>query len=155
VFTGAQPHWPAREILGQIYVTRGQPGATGNIHFSMRALMLDPDSLVAKLRDEAYVQPALAPASHWLADGPAPGAPRVTWTPGATTLTLEAARGGAPWWWVVRLRGPDGWRTRILPAWQTDLSVAADVRAVAASAVDRVGIEGAVTQTGDATDDGR
>jgi uncharacterized lipoprotein YddW (UPF0748 family) len=155
VFTGAQPHWPAREILGQIYVTRGQPGATGNIHFSMRALMIDPDSLVAKLRDEAYVEPALAPASHWLTTGPAPGAPRVTWTPGATTLALEAARGGAPWWWVVRSRDSEGWRTQILPAWQTEISVAGDVAEVAVSAVDRVGVEGAIVQIGTAATAGR
>jgi uncharacterized lipoprotein YddW (UPF0748 family) len=149
VFTGAQPLWPAREILGQIYVTRGQPGATGNIHFSMRALMIDPDSLVAKLRDEAYAEPALAPASTWLSDGTRPGAPAVRWdaTSGAVRLVLEPGRGAAPWWWVVRLHDGEGWRVEVLPAWRRELVLEATDRVEAAvvTAVDRIGIEGAAT----------
>jgi hypothetical protein len=29
-----------------VFVTRAQPGATGNVHFSMRVFMQNPDSLV-------------------------------------------------------------------------------------------------------------
>lgn len=39
-------HWSDRELIGQLYATRGHPGATGNVHFSMRALMPVPDSLL-------------------------------------------------------------------------------------------------------------
>ncbi len=37
-------HWSDRQILGQIYTARSHPGATGQVHFSMKALMPLPDS---------------------------------------------------------------------------------------------------------------
>jgi len=40
-----QQHWSDRQILGQIYTARSHPGATGQIHFSMQALMPLPDSV--------------------------------------------------------------------------------------------------------------
>jgi uncharacterized lipoprotein YddW (UPF0748 family) len=148
VIGGAQPLWPAREVLAQIYVTRGQAGASGNIHFSMRALMGDPDSLATKLATEAYTEPALAPASPWLGSG-RPGAPALRWEAGSTSRTLawEPGRGTAPMWWVVRIRTAEGWRTEVLPGWRRSFEppVGDSVERVAVSAVDRVGNEGAVT----------
>src|SRR5439155_3145956 len=38
VSEGANP-WPADEVVNQILATREQPGATGNVHFSMAVLM--------------------------------------------------------------------------------------------------------------------
>jgi uncharacterized lipoprotein YddW (UPF0748 family) len=37
-------NWSDRQILGQIYTARSHPGATGQVHFSMKALMTLPDS---------------------------------------------------------------------------------------------------------------
>jgi uncharacterized lipoprotein YddW (UPF0748 family) len=145
VIGGAQPLWPAREVLAQIYVTRGQAGATGNIHFSMRALLGDPDSLATKLATEAYAQPALPPASPWLGTG-SPGAPEARWdrTGGAGRLALQPGRGTAPRWWVVRLRTAAGWTTEILPGWMLTHEVpdGAGIEQVVVTAVDRVGNEG-------------
>ena len=97
--------WQPEEIIGQVYITRGRPGADGHVHFPMRALMPDGaftriqgadtmaaeridsiramqrrvqarrDTLVTLLRDEAYARPALVPAMPWLDDVPPP-APR-------------------------------------------------------------------------------
>ena len=39
-------HWSDRQILGQIYTARSHSGATGQIHFSMTALMPPPDSVL-------------------------------------------------------------------------------------------------------------
>jgi len=39
--------YPATDLLDQIYVTRDTPGATGHVHFSMKPLMRDEDSLAA------------------------------------------------------------------------------------------------------------
>lgn len=38
-------HWSDRQILGQIYTARSHPEATGQVHFSMQALMPLPDSV--------------------------------------------------------------------------------------------------------------
>ncbi|MBA3342356.1 MAG: family 10 glycosylhydrolase [Gemmatimonadaceae bacterium] len=66
----------AQEILDQISATRMEPGASGNVHFSARALMQSRDSLVERLMAGPYAGPALVPASPWL-DRIPPRAPRV------------------------------------------------------------------------------
>jgi uncharacterized lipoprotein YddW (UPF0748 family) len=43
---GGDRHWDPGEIIGQVYATRSHPEATGNIHFSMKALMPVADSLL-------------------------------------------------------------------------------------------------------------
>ncbi|HET6762595.1 MAG TPA: family 10 glycosylhydrolase, partial [Longimicrobiaceae bacterium] len=69
--------WPAGEIVAQVNATRGNPGATGNVHFSMKAFAMDADSLFEKLLAGPYGEPALVPASPWLASGH-PGRPAVS-----------------------------------------------------------------------------
>jgi uncharacterized lipoprotein YddW (UPF0748 family) len=147
VITGGTPLWPAREVIAQIYVTRGQAGATGNVHFSMRGLMGDPDSLATRLATEAYAEPALVPASPWLASG-RPGAPTLRRDPAAASphLTLEPGVGSPPRWWVVRTRTGAGWRTEILPGWHRTHPVDTDADEFVVSAVDRVGTEGPATR---------
>jgi hypothetical protein len=96
--------WLGDEIIGQIYVTRGNSGSQGHVHFSMRSLMpggvftripgadtmasarLDSinrsrartqarrDSMTTKMARETYAQPALTPAMTWL-DAVPPAAP--------------------------------------------------------------------------------
>ena len=66
--------WPVEELIAQIWVTRAQPGATGNVHFSMKALQGE-SALTEALRTGAYKQPALVPSSPWLAK-PSDAAPR-------------------------------------------------------------------------------
>lgn len=94
--------WRSDEIIGQIYVTRGRPGAEGHVHFRMGSLMpggaferawsVDSlpserreavraaqarvqarrDSMTAKLMRETYARPALVPAMSWLDAVPPP-----------------------------------------------------------------------------------
>ncbi len=145
---GDRPFWPSSEVIGQIYVTRGHPGATGNVHFSMRALMGNADSLAEKLAGQAYREPALVPSSPWLYGG-APGRPRVEVRGGAggAELALEPGGGAQPTWWTVRSRFGAGWRREVLPGWARTHTVAADSTGAApaevwVAAVDRVGNEG-------------
>lgn len=147
VQSGATPHWPAREVLAQIYVTRGQAGATGNVHFSMRALMSDPDSLSTRLIREAYTEPALPPASPWLSrERPAAPCVRIETTDAAALHLSLTPRGGTqPFWWVVRVEGAQGWMQHVVPGWQRSLTLPAAhgaLRRVVVSAVDRTGNEG-------------
>lgn len=57
-------HWPDAQILGQIYTARSHPGATGQVHFSLQALMPLPDSVRAPGRPDTTI---LAPVPDTLA----------------------------------------------------------------------------------------
>jgi uncharacterized lipoprotein YddW (UPF0748 family) len=159
-FTNAQA-WRTGEILEQIRLTRAQPGATGNVHFSMKVFQQDPDALDERLLAGPYAQPALVPASTWLSVGtpPAP-AVRVRNDPRAGRLMLEVAPtpqapvpigfGGTstvsttPWLWVVQTRTDAGWTTEVVPAAvrSRPLSArgAASPREVRVTTIDRLGI---------------
>lgn len=114
--------WDAEELLKQIDLTRIQPGATGNVHFSASAFMKDPDSLVEKLKAGAYKDPALVPPSKWL-DSKAPVRPLIVLKRlpenGATVVELSPGQSSRPWLWTVRARFANGWTTQIVPGWVT------------------------------------
>jgi uncharacterized lipoprotein YddW (UPF0748 family) len=114
---GPRTGWRPDEILGQIYITRGRPGAEGHVLFRMGDLMpgraLRPiagadtmpaarvdsirdmqrrlqarrDTLATRLRDEAYARPALTPAMTWLDHTPPP-APRLSSLGGAAAVRV-------------------------------------------------------------------
>ena len=135
-------NWRTDEILGQILVTRGQAGATGNVHFSMKIFMQNPDSLVERLAGDVYREPALPPATTWLG-GRAPSRPAVTLA--GTTVRMRPGSGTPPARWVVQSRFGDRWRTEILPGDAREHVVRTDsvpLRAVAVSGVDRLGNQG-------------
>lgn len=141
---GGAGAWPPEELVNQIAVTRRQPGATGNVHFSMKSLMPANSPLPQRLAAESYAEPALVPASPWLHDQ-APRKPRlhVRRDREGGPLVLGWRPGGSerPWLWVVQCRAGGQWRTDILPGDRTSLSLDAKdtVDVVAVSAVDRLG----------------
>ena len=59
-------NWSAEEIVNQITVTRGQAGAQGHVHFSMKALLENRDGLADRLQQETYAERASVPESPWL-----------------------------------------------------------------------------------------
>jgi uncharacterized lipoprotein YddW (UPF0748 family) len=151
--------WPTREILEQIRLTRAQPGATGNVHFSMKVFLENPDALNERLAAGPYAQPALVPATTWLSAG----------TPAAPSLSVrddEAGRamleilpsaqppvrigvGGTstvsatPWLWLVQTRTDAGWTTEIVPAAVRSRPLAArgaTPREVRVTTIDRLGV---------------
>ena len=146
---GGRAGWDADEIIGQIYITRGRPGADGHVHFRMGSLMPDGaitpiagadtlppvrvdsirslqrrvqarrDSLTTKLMQETYARQALTPAMPWLDDA-APPAPAAT-----LTITGSAA--------MVRLTPAAGetpflWviQSRWPDGWRTEIITAAE-----------------------------
>lgn len=162
--------WRTDEVLEQIRLTRAQPGATGNVHFSMTVFMQDPDSLDERLISETYLAPALVPASSWLATrGPAAPIIRVRTdsSSGETVLEMqpglvprEASAGAAKlsptaataWLWVVQTKVDSAWTTAILPGTDrrrvlstSGVTPPTDVRV---TAVDRVGNASAVSRVG-------
>ena len=143
---GTRTAWSVSEILSQVTMTRAEPMASGNIHFSMRAFLTDRDSVGTQLAVGPYATPALIPASPWLST-PAMGTVRVDV---ASTSTGEPyARvqvdSLAPRWWVVQEREASGvWRTRIVPGGWREIPLTAQADRVAVRAIDRAGVERAV-----------
>jgi len=121
------------EVTDQIRVTRETPGATGNVHFSMKALM--QHQALADAVGRSYAQPALVPATPWLG-GRAPGTPKVRAESGRVTWK---ASGTAPRLWVVQLRRGAEWRTDIVPGAET---ARATVGGFAVASADEVRVAG-------------
>lgn len=133
-------NWKVDEILKQIEITRGQEGAQGNVHFSMKALM-DDRGLAEALRTGPYRQPALVPASPWLKGHP-PGTPKLSIS--NARLRLKLQNGISPWLWVLQFSNGAQWQTQILPGATTEIPLSVleledAVDRVAVSAVNRVG----------------
>ncbi|MEO8908765.1 MAG: hypothetical protein ABI408_00865, partial [Gemmatimonadaceae bacterium] len=143
--------WLAEEILNQIALTRAQPGATGNVYFSMQTLMRDGDNLPRKLISGPYASKALIPASPWL-DSIPPLSPIVGVGRDPATLSSTVSlqpQGTEPiWLWLIRARVGDDWTTDVVPGIQRFYVVrrgagGAFADAVSVSAVDRTGNESA------------
>lgn len=123
---GGRAGWHPDEIIGQIYITRGRPGAEGHVHFRMGSLMPDGaygriagadtiaqeridsirgrqarvqarrDSMTTKLIRETYARQALTPAMTWLDDA-APPAPHAVVRAGGGRATVAIdAAAGEP-----------------------------------------------------------
>ena len=130
------------EIAGQIRLTRKQPGASGIIHWSVKALR-DQRGPAETLRREVYAEPALSPAFSWLDNTP-PAQPALSVTTDARSGTkaswsnngAEAAR-----LWVLQYRNSGAWRTEILSAAQTSCTWAIQdpPEVISLTAVDRCG----------------
>lgn len=101
--------WPKDELLSQIELTRGEKGVTGNIHFSVKALLRDQAGLATALRSGPYAERALVPASPWL-DDVAPAAPEVVveQTGGKWRLRPKAADADVRFF-VLYVREGDKW----------------------------------------------
>ncbi|HEY5087050.1 MAG TPA: family 10 glycosylhydrolase, partial [Gemmatimonadaceae bacterium] len=109
----------AAELIDQIRLTRAQSGASGEVFFSMRAFMQDPDSVAERLARDSYADPALVPASPWL-DATVPGRPqvlpRLDMQSGEMVIDFDPATGEKPpWLWVVQAHTVAGWTTQIVP----------------------------------------
>ncbi len=141
VADGSADPWPADEVLAQIALQRQRPGASGHIHFSLKALMRDRGGLATALQQRSYARPALVPPTPWLTHGqPAPAAPVLRRDP-AGALQLASADGRAPWRWAVWWRCGGQWCLEALPGSATPRHApAAD--AVLLQAFDRLGGEG-------------
>lgn len=144
--------WRTDEVIEQIRLTRGLKGkpATGNVHFSMKVFMQNPDSLDDRLLRDVYGERALVPASPWL-DDRAPGTPSVTLSTdaisGSAVATLSPASTRDAWLWVVQSRSTNGWTTQILPGTERKVTFATRPLELRVRAVDRTGNESAAVRS--------
>jgi uncharacterized lipoprotein YddW (UPF0748 family) len=142
VWDNASPA-PAREIRDEIELTRGRPGASGDVLFRAGFIMLNTNGVASAL-SHAYIAPALVPASPWLGGQP-PAKPVLTVRPGAGGFMAEwsSAPGVPVAQWLMQIKTGENWTLEILPASQTTRwfpSGALLPRGVALSAVSRTGI---------------
>lgn len=131
--------WPADEIFAQIEATRAQKGATGNVHFSMKTLMKNPNGVADAIR-KAYAEPALGPATPW-SGLPSPGRPRVTYVndgKAGPSIRVDAADMRR---FVVRQQIADRWTIALHAADANPIAVDRAARRILVSAVDRAGME--------------
>lgn len=144
--------WPASEVLQQIDLTRDQPGASGNVHFNMTALVKGADALADRLANGPYRVPALVPASPWLSPV-LPASPTVSASTtterlalSITSVSADRTAVAAPRWWLVRSRYPDGWRAQVVDATVRTVEVPAAANGalpdlVFVNAINRAGVE--------------
>jgi len=138
--------FPASEIVDQIVATREQAGATGNIHFSMKALMNNTGG-VADAMARVYGEPALVPASPWLDDQP-PAKPAAEWSAERKELQVTAGAGEPARLFVIRKRAAGKWEARIYAAVgkkELRVAYASTPDLLVVTAVDRTGNESTAT----------
>lgn len=143
--------WPAAEIVAQIWATRAQAGATGNVHFSMKALVRNSGGIADELKSGPYQEPALVPASPWLEEtGEVPVLPTVSVKQAESKAIVHCApsAGEPPWLWAVSAKYGPHWKLHVVPGHNNHVELPEThlfdgethpLESVAVSAVDRVG----------------
>lgn len=136
--TGAAKGWEPKEVADQIALTRKRKDTDGAVHFSAKALVNNTGGIADELK-KVYAEPALVPASAWLAAGAAPPKPEVTRevTDGKSVLRVKTAPGTR--FVVVRAQKGDSWQTGVYGA--SDAIPVAEKGRVVVTALDRVGRE--------------
>ena len=146
--------WRPTEILEQVRLTREIPGASGNIHFSMKVFLENRDSIATQLGRDTYAEPALVPPTPWLDKAP-PRTPviaaHVDTVTGGLSLRMLPRGKETIWRWIVRARVSGSWTTRVLPGWQRSHALTFDPVTpcpddVLVSGVDRLGNESRVVR---------
>jgi len=109
--------WRPGEIAGQIRLVREEAGVTGYICYSASSLMRDTE-VSAALPESVNREPALVPASPWLAKN----------RPSKPALFMNGLKGGDlqlmlgkpsqrddTRWWLIQTRSGEKWTTEIIP----------------------------------------
>ena len=128
----------AAEIPHQIQITR-QRSDPGAVHYHLRSILENP-ALDAAVQSQ-YAQPALVPASPWIAALPLLK-PRLTVDTGENSAHArwENANVEPPRWWLLQFRANGIWTTQIFPASRTDSYLDNGIPdAISLRAVDRLG----------------
>jgi len=141
--------WSADEITSQVLATRQQPGASGNVHFSMKVFMGSRRGIADKMKKGVYREQALVPASPWLASKPfdeKPGLDVIENKDGTIVLDYYLPSRAPVWQWVLCIRKGGNWTYKILPGNRQRFMLNEEgektpAEVVAISAIDRFGQE--------------
>lgn len=139
--------WRRDELVAQVRATREQPGSTGNVHFSARAFLDNPDSVATALAQQVYAERALIPASPWMGRE-APSAPTVGVDKGDgdDRLALTPTGKSVVRWWLVQMRHGATWQSQLVdgarrkvPLRELGSDSVGPAEVIAVTAIDRVG----------------
>ena len=139
--------WNPEEIIAQIRLTEKQPVSAGHIHWNMKSLLRGGEMQSALARS-VYAEPALVPASPWLATN-TPAKPKLNVTIGGAASVKLAWENNAPVKparWVLQYQRDGKWKTQLLPGDQSSLMLDGPLPdALSLSTVDRVGTQSPAT----------
>jgi uncharacterized lipoprotein YddW (UPF0748 family) len=130
--------WAPQEITRQVDAARLQSGVSGQVHFSMVALLQDRRGISTALESGAYEQAALVPASPWL-DAMAPTPPQVQPHKDGRLL-IVASPGKAAVHFAIWRKFGSRWNFTVQPASEPEVAVQG-AEAIVVSSVDRLGNE--------------
>ncbi len=138
----ATKKFPAEEILRQVAETRRILSSPGQLHFSMKTLLKNPEGVTDRLAAEVYSTVALTPI-HQRAEGSRPPVPLPRTARGQSRLILHSAEAGAARLFAVWLQVEDGWRFAVVPAAVAELELPPGTSRCHVTAVSRTGVESA------------
>ncbi len=130
--------WSPQEITHQVATARIQPGVSGQVHFSMVALLEDRRGISTALQTGAYAEAALVPASPWL-DAVAPAAPQLRPLENGQLRLVPGPGKAAAHFAIWRKSGPS-WQFSVQPA-SAPVVAGQGAEAIVVSSVDRLGNE--------------
>ncbi|MDB6123432.1 MAG: hypothetical protein JWQ71_2425 [Pedosphaera sp.] len=126
------------EIENQIKIARQLcSGTAGHVHWSFKSLMPSRGEMGNILESGLYSEPAIIPASPWLANK-APGKPKLT-VAKEGKVTWQGSASDKISVWVLQTKSGDKWQTTVLPGATSSHTVPDSLDAVALTAVNRFG----------------
>lgn len=146
--------WLPEEITGQVYTSRGFPGVTGMVHFSMRTFMENSGNINQKLAAGPHSITSVIPPSHWLGYR-YPQKPRVVVHDYNDYWTLHLQPGEVfdeVRWFIVRKKYNKKWETEVVPATRIETvyyggNAMIRPEKIVVTAVNRIGLESSATMT--------
>ncbi|MBS1705897.1 MAG: family 10 glycosylhydrolase [Armatimonadetes bacterium] len=152
---GTNASWTSDEILNQIDITRTTTGASGNVHYSIKALKNNYKGVKDALKAGPYATWALIPPNTWI-DSVPPSKPNLTYTFSPSTgrhlFTWSPPSGSeSPTWYVVSYLIGSNWTQTVYTPTTTSMQIAvknsgAALRAFGVASVDRSGNMSPVAQ---------
>ncbi len=142
VKVGGTRGWNPSEIVRQIELTRQALQGAGHVHWSFAALKGDGNGLASALARSLYAEPALVPASPWIAvSAPRKPAMSVSGSGGRLAVRWSPATDGQPvWLWVLQTKSGGEWTTTILPSSSRSVTLPApQPEVIAVTAIGRTG----------------
>ena len=115
--------WTGDEIQRQLYILRGFPGINGAIHFSMQAIMRNPDRFRDLLSAGPYAEQALVPSTPWISNQN-PSAPAISVENFEDYISIQIIpKAENIRHYVIRSKNNETWDIDIIPASVTNYTI--------------------------------
>ena len=123
VANGSKSSWTPDEITMQIKHTRTHPGATGNVHFSMKALMDDQRGVAAVPSRKTLINNQRSYRRAHGSTAGKPGKPIVKLQNDASSRTLTIESPKRPWLTLVQTHTDGAWKHTIYPGQHRSIDI--------------------------------